>query len=134
MTNHKKVPNKASRTKPEPTNNWFRLKRTNMLYPPEIWFCQAGLYQLLKNKGGSGGNIPTCDSAERIWEGFWIQVVQYYGPWYGERQVLWFQLDHCLIQAEYLTWFSESSSSIMSQNVLVMVLRKESMKIYAGNL
>lgn len=25
MTNHKKVPNKASRTKPEPTNNWFRL-------------------------------------------------------------------------------------------------------------
>lgn len=25
ITNHKKVPNKASRTKPEPTNNWFRL-------------------------------------------------------------------------------------------------------------
>jgi len=76
------------------------------LYTPEIWFCQAGPHQL-KNRGGYGGNIPTCDRAEREGEGFWTQVIQYYGLWYGERRVLWFQLDYCLIPAEYLTWFSE---------------------------
>lgn len=33
MTNHKKVPNKASRTKPEPTNNWFRLSGQTCCIP-----------------------------------------------------------------------------------------------------
>lgn len=44
MTNHKKVPNKASRTKPEPANTAF--KRTNMFN-----LQKSGLYQILKNKG-----------------------------------------------------------------------------------